>query len=113
MRDVSRERLADEPQVVLHVGKRDGLGRPVDERVAELGDVDEEHARVNGRHRARDRVDEPVIGPRPSRVDHRDATRSQVVAYLAEEFAGRQVERDVRLSICVHHDDVVLACLRI
>ena len=36
-----------------------------------------------------------------------------MVAYLAEEFAGRQVERDVRLSIGVHHDDVVLTGLRV
>src|SRR5207244_8725244 len=49
----------------------------------------------------------------PPRVDHRDAARPQVITHLAEELARRQVEGDVRLAVCVHHHDVVLARLRV
>src|SRR5207245_4620416 len=81
-----RQGLVEQPQVVLDGSDRCGLGRPINERVTELRNVDEKDAWIHRGHRARDRVDEPVVGRCAARVDHRNSSGPEVVAHLAEEL---------------------------
>ena len=52
--------------------------------------------------------DESLVVRHRRDVERNDATRSQVLPNEAEELAGREVERHVRLVVRVDHDQVVL-----
>src|ERR1700687_3686722 len=87
----------------------DRSGRRVHDRVRVIGIVDQQHARENGRHRACERIHQPVVGGGAACVYGHHATRVEVGSHLLKQLLGRQVEGYVWLPVSVEHDHGVAA----
>src|ERR1700730_8275863 len=65
-----------------------------------------EDVREDGVQSAAEGIHQPVVCRRPPDVDRQHAVRRQVRLGALEELARREIERDVRLAIRIHQDDV-------